>query len=100
MDRVLLTAVFDGHRGDACSEFMASNLQKLVAMVASESAFTNFQELCSSSIIPNAISFCESMFQDQNAESCAGSSAVIALVYEISFTIGWIGTCRVVLQVA
>lgn len=97
LDSIIYTAVFDGCKGNTCSDFYSKKLHEYIGEIFLENNITSFQEFCSLGLIEKAFEKCEENFNLQNPTSTSGSCGITALVNENTFLLSWVGTCRAVL---
>jgi len=97
LDEVMFTAVYDGHGGSACSQFLKERLHTTIATLAHNGKFPSFDALCASSVIQDSFKICENAYRMDCSETHCGSCAIITLVHESSLLVAWLGDSRAVL---
>jgi protein phosphatase PTC2/3 len=92
-EKIAFVAVFDGHGGGRCSEYLQNNLHKKVIQNGAFESFNNAQ-----TVLLDAFKACEDEWNDvaDQANEFSGSCAIAALVWGFDVVIAHAGDCRAV----
>ena len=93
LDQLQYHAVFDGHGGSRCSEFLATHLHAYIAELGSKSK--SYSDL--KSVLADAFKEADEGFKEQYSKDTSGSCAIVALTKKNQVTLAWVGDCRAVL---
>ena len=98
MDSVLLAAVFDGHGGATCSEFLARELQVVLARSLDKHKVTDMDK--AGEILAQTFGTLEEDFLKEAVKTMdtSGACAVTALVWGKEVFVAHCGDCRAVLR--
>jgi len=96
LNEVSYLAVFDGHCGQECAQFMANHLHEHIVNFARSASCNSFQDL--KFILGDAFKAADEEFSMLHDKSIAGSCGVVALIHGSEILIAHVGDCRAVLR--